>query len=99
MTQRVRRCGLEIQKSEFRINGTGKRDFTRNLNRRVVSRTHRGTVVTVLAHRARQGSTPWRPLVSVDLTSDEASATGSRQRFAHARARALSRNDRAVKIL
>ena len=31
----------------------------------------------------RRDSTLWSSLVSVDLTSDETSATGSRQSFAH----------------
>ena len=41
----------------------------------------------------RRDSTLWSSLVSVDLTSDDISATGGRQRFAHAGVNALGRDD------
>ena len=39
-------------------------------------------VVRDIRNLNRRGSTLWRPLVSVDLTADEISATGSPRRFA-----------------
>ena len=46
----------------------------------------------------RRGSTLWRPLVSVDLTADEISATGSPRRFA-LHALTLGRNDSLCALL